>query len=158
MKRLSAMRVPGFGNTNPIVMNRRNELSKTTAYSTLLFLLFIGTAILAPKCQARQKEFTKWPSGSSPKEVGKRVAERFVAGPHTNFGRSTPPAHITYPEDVTWYGALTFAELSADKDLTARLISHFDSLIANESTLVPPCLSRSICKRSNRNIWIWAES
>ena len=117
-------------------MNRRHEVPKTIAYLAP-FLLIIGIAILTPEYRAQQKEFTKWPNGSSPKEVGKRVAERFVSGPHTNFGRSTPPAHITYPEDVTWYGALTFAELSGDKDLTARLISRFDALLANEPALVP---------------------
>jgi unsaturated rhamnogalacturonyl hydrolase len=118
-------------------MNRRNAVSKTTAHAALTFVLLVGIAILSPSCRAQKKEFTKWPSGSSPKEIGKRAAERFVAGPHTNFGRSTPPAHITYPEDVTWYGALAFAELSANKDLAARLVSRFDSLLANEPTLVP---------------------
>jgi rhamnogalacturonyl hydrolase YesR len=84
-----------------------------------------------------QKEFTNWPSGTSPQEVGTRVAERYVNGPHTNFGRPGPPPSITYPEVCTWYGALTFAQLSGDKDLSARLIKRFDPLFAEESKLVP---------------------
>jgi len=100
--------------------------------------LLVAAALLLPlTCSAQQKEFSKWPAGKSPKEIGKRVAERFAAGPHTNFNRSTPPAHITYPETVAWYGSLTFAKLSSDADLTARLIHRFDPLFAEDSNLVP---------------------
>jgi len=83
------------------------------------------------------KEFTNWPKGSSPEEVGKRVAERFISKPFQNFGRSTPPAHITYPEVCTWYGGLTFAQLTGDKDLTAKLVQRFDPLLGDQSNLVP---------------------
>jgi unsaturated rhamnogalacturonyl hydrolase len=93
--------------------------------------------VLTTPCLAQDKAFAKWPAGSSPREIGKRVADRFVAGPHTNFGRSGPPPHITYPEAVAWYGALTFAQSSGDKDLTSRLIRRFDPLFGVESSLVP---------------------
>lgn len=108
---------------------------KVRAAAALVFL-FVAVACFAPSCRA-QKEFSKWPAGKSPKEIGKRAAERFASGPHTNFNRPTPPAHITYPESVAWYGALTFAQLSSDADLTARLIRRFDPLFAEESHLVP---------------------
>ena len=55
-------------------------------------------------------ELGPWPKGSSPQEIGKRVAERFLASPHPNFGRTNPPRYITYPETCAWYGALTFAK------------------------------------------------
>lgn len=83
------------------------------------------------------KEFENWPKGASPEEIGKRVAERYASGPHTNFGRPTPPAHITYPETCTWYGSLTFAQLSDDKDLTAKLTARFDPLFGDDSNLIP---------------------
>jgi unsaturated rhamnogalacturonyl hydrolase len=102
-------------------------------------LLLLSAALaLAPAGLAQEKEFSKWPAGDLPREIGKRVAERFVSGPHTNFGRSAPPEHITYPEAVAWYGALTFAQASGDKDLTARLIRRFDPLLGSEANLVPP--------------------
>lgn len=85
----------------------------------------------------RIKEFENWPKGSSPQEIGKRVAERYANSPHTNFGRSTPPAHITYPETCTWYGSLTFAQLSGDKDLTSKLTTRFDPMFGEEATLIP---------------------
>ena len=110
---------------------------RKTKLLRVLLLLHVATLLVVCSSAAQQKEFSKWPAGSSPKEIGKRVAERFAAGPHTNFNRSTPPAHITYPETVAWYGALTFAQLSGDKDLTSRLIQRFDPLLAAESNLVP---------------------
>ena len=119
-------------------MKIRNSGSKRIAYFQAAVVLLSAAAFLSSASMAQQKEFKKWPAGSSPREIGKRVAERFVSSPHTNFNRSTPPAHITYPESVAWYGALTFAKLSGDKDLTARLISRFDPLFTTESALVPP--------------------
>jgi unsaturated rhamnogalacturonyl hydrolase len=96
------------------------------------------TLLLASAARAGNKEFASWPAGSSPREIGKRVAERFAANSHANFGRPDPPSHITYPESVTWYGALTFAQLSGDKDLTARLITRFAPLLGEDATLIPP--------------------
>jgi unsaturated rhamnogalacturonyl hydrolase len=86
---------------------------------------------------AQVKEFKKWPAGTSPQEVGQRVAEHFVTTPHTNFGRKELPSFITYPESVAWYGALTFAQLSGDQGLTTKLIRRFDPLLADEAKLVP---------------------
>ncbi len=87
--------------------------------------------------QKQPKEFKKWPGGSSPQEIGKRVAERLVSTPHSNFSRPGPPPFITYPEVATWYGALTFAQLSGDKDLDSRLIQRFDPLFGEDAKLVP---------------------
>jgi len=84
------------------------------------------------------KEFMDWPAGKSPTEIGRRLAEHYVSGPFANFGRSTPPQHITYPETCTWYGALTFAQLDGNQELTSRLIQRFDPLLGSEASLVPP--------------------
>ncbi|HWX21679.1 MAG TPA: glycoside hydrolase family 88 protein [Candidatus Binatia bacterium] len=82
-------------------------------------------------------DLVHWPKDCAPQEIGKRVAERFIASPHGNFGRSAPPRSIIYPETCAWYGALTFAKVSGDKDLTARLIQRFEPLFGEESKLVP---------------------
>lgn len=84
-----------------------------------------------------RKDFDSWPKNSSPEDIGTRVAERFVATPHTNFGRPTPPKSITYPETCTWYGALTFAQLSHNKALSQKLIARFDPLFGPEASLIP---------------------
>jgi len=112
-------------------------MCRMTMNIRMLALLLACMTVMTPVCARKQKEFRDWPAGSSPKEIGKRVAERFVTSPHANFGKSTTPAFITYPESVAWYGALAFAQSSGDKDLASRLISRFDPLLAYESALVP---------------------
>ncbi len=84
-----------------------------------LYVLLISV----PLASAQDKYFSNWPAGSSPQEVGRRVAEHFVTSPHQD------PEKITYPEVCTWYGALTFAQLSADKQLSADLIKRFEPLL-----------------------------
>lgn len=105
----------------------------------LLAPSFVGAQPNKTKEERRKelKEFKNWPPGTSPQEIGKKVAERFVAGPHTNFGKPEPAPYITYPESVCWYGALTFAKLSNDKDLAVRLVKRFDPLFSEESKLLP---------------------
>lgn len=89
--------------------------------------------------QTKQKnsDFKNWPKGTSPQEIGKRVAERFIATPHTNFNRTTPPKVITYPETCTWYGALTFAKVTGDKNLAMQLAKRFEPLFGSRDTLIP---------------------
>jgi len=58
------------------------------------------------------------------------VAERFVTSAHLRTNT------IIYPEVCAWYGSLTFARLSGDKDLTRRLIARFDPLLGADSKLV----------------------
>jgi unsaturated rhamnogalacturonyl hydrolase len=89
------------------------------------FSMIVVGAILsaASPGMAQQNYFSDWPEGTSPREVGKRVAEHFVVSPHQS------PQRIVYPEVCAWYGALTFAQLTGDKDLTGRLIKRFDPLM-----------------------------
>src|SRR5258708_8302459 len=105
------------------------------------FLVSMTSALIGSLAVCAQdsvkSDFGSWPKGTSPQEIGKRVAEHFVVTPHPNFGRPTPPKIITYPETCSWYGALTFAQLSGDKELTAKLIKRFEPLFGREPKLVP---------------------
>ena len=74
--------------------------------------------------------FINWAAGMSPAEIGKRVAEHFVTSPHQDARR------IIYPEVCAWYGALTFAQLSGDKDLLASVIKRFDPLLGADAGLI----------------------
>src|ERR1039458_4303221 len=87
----------------------------------------------AATVSAQQDYFSNWPAGRSPQEVGKALAEHFILTPHT------PYPTITYSEVGTWYGALTFAELTHDTDLRDRLIKRFDPLMpgGSEASLIP---------------------
>lgn len=102
---------------------------------------FHGLLVLAmltlPSVLQAQKEFRRWPAGTSPREIGKRVAERFVSLPHSLTTGQAPQPYINYPESVTWYGALTFAQLTGDKNLSARLIERFDPVLGPDAKLIP---------------------
>ena len=71
---------------------------------------------------AQENYFNNWPAGTSPQEVGKQLAEHFVTSPH----QYTKTIH--YSEVCTWYGALTFAELTHDDALRQELIKKFEPL------------------------------
>ncbi|MCX6538098.1 MAG: glycoside hydrolase family 88 protein [Acidobacteria bacterium] len=73
--------------------------------------------------------FANWPAGLSPAEVGTRVAENFVVRP---FQR--PTGFVIYPEVCTWYGSLTLARLTTNKDLQQRLVRKFDPLFTPEGS------------------------
>jgi rhamnogalacturonyl hydrolase YesR len=72
--------------------------------------------------------FTNWPAGTSPAEVGKRVAENYAARKfewQTNSNRK----YVIYPEICGWYGALEVARLAGDAGLQKRLIAKYDVLL-----------------------------
>jgi len=112
---------------------RKRRMTVTEGLTRWLKSAAVASLILGAMSYAagQQKYFTNWPDGTSPQEIGKRVAERFVTSPHQD------PQKITYPEVCAWYGALTFAQLSDDKDLSARLIQRFEPLLlASGSKLI----------------------
>src|SRR6266568_5385551 len=104
----------------------------------LKFPVLLLVTALAAGCASvdstvkKTESFSAWPAGASPQEIGKRVAEHFVATSHPNFGRTNPPNYITYPETCAWYGALTFAKLAGDKEITAKLVARFEPLFGEE--------------------------
>ncbi|MEO5915237.1 MAG: glycoside hydrolase family 88 protein [Luteolibacter sp.] len=104
-------------------------------------MIFSKTLItLALSCAAMpafSAELESWPDSASPLAIGKKLTERFLAMPHTNFGSPKPPSHITYPEVCVWYGALTFAKASHNPDLTKALVARFSPLFGDEAKLVP---------------------
>ena len=91
------------------------------------FLKIVAVGILisggAATATAQTDYFSNWPAGSTPQDVGKRVAEHFVTSPHQGNGT------IFYGEVATWYGALTFAQLTHDDTLRGSLIHKFEPLM-----------------------------
>jgi unsaturated rhamnogalacturonyl hydrolase len=83
------------------------------------------------------KYFKKWPKGTSPQEIGKKLAWHFNESPHTNFGRPTPPRVLTYSENCTWYGALTFAKESKNEDLKKALANRFEPFFTTKAKMIP---------------------
>src|SRR6478752_5449087 len=92
---------------------------------TFIFLL-VGFTI----CQtapAQSDYFDNWPAGTSPKEVGKRLAENF-ADRKLEF-QNGKREFVIYPEACAWYGALNIAGETKDQDLITRLVQKFDPLL-----------------------------
>ena len=82
---------------------------------------------------AQENYFTDWPAGTAPQDVGKRLAYHFVTSPH----QYTETIH--YSEAVTWYGALTFSQVTHDAVLRGKLIQRFEPLMPGgaEASRIP---------------------
>jgi len=104
---------------------------------SLISIAVSSLLTLAVQASGQVKQFSRWPAGSSPQEIGKRVAERFLSRPHNLSTNQAREPYIDYPESVTWYGALTFAQLSRDNGLTLRLIDRFNPLFGPEAKFIP---------------------
>jgi len=121
------------------------RLKRGASKKPILIAQLVVCAIVltfAPQAHAKLqekaiKEFSNWPAGTSPQEIGKRVAERYAASDYINLHRHPPTPTIIYPEVCTWYGALTFAQLTHDTDLTQRLIKRFEPLFGEKASLIP---------------------
>jgi rhamnogalacturonyl hydrolase YesR len=92
-----------------------------TAFKLAAFSMILSLG--AVTASAQQDYFSNWPEGRSPQEVGKRVAEHFLPTPHQGNGT------IFYGEVATWYGALTFAQLTHDDALRSALIKKYEPLM-----------------------------
>jgi unsaturated rhamnogalacturonyl hydrolase len=110
----------------------RRQLKALTCALALTFLNSIAA-------DARANYFDKWPPGASPAEVGKRVAENWAARTFefeqtvtTNGVEKPRREFVIYPEVCAWYGSLTVARLTKDRDLTARLVREFDRFLTPE--------------------------
>src|SRR3989440_1628446 len=96
-----------------------------------LLLLTAMLGLTNNRVAAKSDYFSNWPAGTSPQEVGERVAENFAA---RKFEFETNPKreYVIYPEVCAWYGALTVAQLTNDQDLKTRLVKKFDPLLTPE--------------------------
>ncbi|MEO5714060.1 MAG: glycoside hydrolase family 88 protein [Luteolibacter sp.] len=91
-------------------------------------LLFVGSLKAG---DSGSEYFSDWPKGTSPAEVGKRIAENVIP---RKFRYETMPEKakqgVIYPEVIAWYGALTVAKLTGDKDLSERLVKKFEPFLS----------------------------
>jgi rhamnogalacturonyl hydrolase YesR len=99
------------------------------------FALSLGLGVIAlmGACATTQKtrpEFSHWPAGASPREIGWKVATNMLP----RWPITRPSVH--YALDSTWMTALKFAALTQDKSLTAALIRRFDPILSPEGRKV----------------------
>jgi unsaturated rhamnogalacturonyl hydrolase len=105
----------------------RNARWLLTAVTFAILALPAASAPLKARQAAGAEYFSNWPAGQSPAEIGRRVAENFAARP---FER--PTGFVIYPEVCAWYGSLTLADLTRNRDLQQRLVHKFDHLLTPE--------------------------
>ena len=114
----------------------------------LIRTLAVACAFAATAAFAQQDYFSNWPAGTAPQEVGKRVAEHFVTSQHQY------SATIHYSEICTWYGALTFAQLTHDDALRTKLVDKFAPLMPGgaEEARIPQRHHVDVYKRQPQEI------
>jgi rhamnogalacturonyl hydrolase YesR len=96
----------------------------------IIALASAALILLSSQVTPAQTDLKHWPAGMSPKEVGKRLAENFVARTlETDQGKRP---YVIYPEICAWYGSLNIARSVKDRDLTQRLIAKFGPLLTPE--------------------------
>src|SRR5215470_20054380 len=96
--------------------------------TTLLIILLIGVLMATVVSDHAQSEyFNNWPAGTSPKDIGKRLAENFVKRDFEF--QSGKRQFVIYPEACAWYGALNVSKEIKDRDLSKRLTSKFDRFL-----------------------------
>jgi rhamnogalacturonyl hydrolase YesR len=101
-------------------------------------LLASLAVMLTGCCCAQQKKthdayFSDWPAGTSPAEVGKRVAENFLARKFEF--EDGKRQQVIYPEVCAAYGVLTVAKLTGDTALRDRVIQKFEPLLTDTNHL-----------------------
>lgn len=85
---------------------------------------------LMNRSEAQSEYFRDWPAGTSPAEIGERLAENWVKRDFEF--QSGKRQFLIYPEVCAWYGALNVAKSTKDKDLQARLKTKFDRFLTPE--------------------------
>ena len=99
-------------------------------------LLAFAVLVLASVSINAQSYFRNWPAGTSPQEVGRRVAENFVVRKLEVEDGKRP--YVIYPEICAWYGSLTVAQLTKNQDLRRRLIEKFAPLLSEHANRISP--------------------
>jgi len=101
--------------------------------SILLGIVFLiaGFAECASASKPDAVWFGDWPAGTSPAEIGRRVAENVAARPF-EFETNPKRKFVIYPEVISAYGALTVAHLTGDTNLQARLAGKFERFLTPE--------------------------
>ena len=101
---------------------------------------FAGACLMFSSLQAQEYNLTKFPKGSTPLEVGNRIANKFIVTPHTRFGdprAEKAPNYITYPDACAWLGALWFGKVTKNEPLLDKLKDRFEPLFSTEQKMLP---------------------
>lgn len=105
-----------------------------------LLSLCMGLALMSTQANAEEWMAQKKVRQPDPKEVGTRIVRKFIVTPHTRFGNpraEKAPSYITYPDALTWLGALWFSKAADDMELKQQLAKRFEPLFTTEKNMRP---------------------
>ena len=97
------------------------------------YLIFLFTAFICFSCSTQDGYLDSFPEGATPKEVGKKLGQRFIPTKHMLHGGKW----IHYAEVCTWLGALRYADAAGDKELIKQLQDKFEPLFTYEKEHQP---------------------
>ena len=97
--------------------------------------LTVLTGCVHTSVKSAKADLESWPKDYSPQEVGQRVAENFLSRPNMLM---PPDGAIHYSQVCTWYGALTFAQLTDDASLQTALVRRYDELMLPKNAKLIP--------------------
>lgn len=101
----------------------------------IIFIAFLSVFLLPiTSLGATPRSLKTFPKGSTPREVGEKLAYHFAVSKHALHAGKW----IGYPETFTWNGALWFAKEADDKRLISLLADRFHFLFGSEKHLLPP--------------------
>lgn len=89
---------------------------------------------------AAAESWHDFPKGATAKEIGDRIANKYLATPHTRFGNpraEKAPNYLTYPDALAWLGALWFAQATDNPAMTDGLIKRFEPLFGEQKSFLP---------------------
>ena len=103
-----------------------------------IFLIMVGI-LFSFAVWAQDYNLKNFPAGSTPDEIGRRIINKYLNTPHTQYGviRDIPPQQITYPDVCAWLGGLWYADAVNDNQLYDRLVERFDPLFSSIKFFLP---------------------
>ena len=97
--------------------------------------LTILALLLAVMANATKKDALKdFPQGSTPQEVGRRLAYHFIDGKHATWSDTK---NLGYHEVCTWNGAIMWGRAMGDDVIIRKMKERFDDLLVNHKENIP---------------------
>ena len=100
---------------------------------TFTLLLFFSLT-LNGCAQRGNTALSNFPEGYTPLEIGNKLGAHFVTSKHMLHGNKW----IHYAEVCSWYGALKFATVRGNKELSKQLQDKFEPFFSTEQGYLPP--------------------
>ena len=102
-----------------------------------IFIKTLLCIVIFSSCSFTKKEckLNDFSSGYTPKEIGDLISNRFVELNQHVLYRGK---YINYQEVCLWVGALRYAQLTENVELTNQLIERFQPFFSTEAYLLPP--------------------